>query len=90
MTGGTEPATMAEEMTMPGYTLEEAQALQDEAMADKAEWVCQQGCECEHEWLFTPFFDQGISGVRRCAVICDKCGHGREPMVMQTGWPAKD
>ena len=25
---------------MPGYTLEQAQALLDKAMADKAEWVC--------------------------------------------------
>ena len=75
---------------MPGYTLEQAQALLDKAMADKAEWVCSQGCECEHEWLFTPMFQTNLSGVRNHAVICDTCGHAREPILMQTGWPAKD
>ena len=75
---------------MAGYTLAQAQALQDEAMSTKAEWVCNKGCECAHEWLFTPMFNQRLNGVRSHAVICDTCCHPREPMMMQTGWPAKE
>ena len=75
---------------MAGYTLEQAQALQDKAMSNKAEWVCSKGCECEHAWVFTPMFQANISGVRQHAVTCTQCCHARDPVLMQTAWPIEE
>ena len=57
----------------------------------KAEWVCyKDGCECEHEWVFTLVFALTITGHRTRAIICDKCRHPRRPIMLQTDLPARE
>ena len=54
-----------------------------------AEWVCyKDGCECEHEWVFTLVFALTITGHRTRAIICDKCRHPRRP-IMEQSEPAR-